>query len=119
MAQHFGDHQPETVYSPERYASDLHGRGRTFVLQSPLGVPAVRMFTDDRERLGYMQVGDHREAIDLALSLNQALVQAKAAGARTSDVFDYWAQRATPTLGAGPVTVGDLELLSPTPGDTP
>lgn len=119
MSGHYGDIGPVPVYEPDRYASDLHGRGRWVVLQAPLGSAAVRLFTDDRDRLGYMQVGDQREAIDLAQTLNAALRGAKVAGAKATDVFDHWAAMALPTVGAGPVETGDLELLSPTPPTRP
>jgi hypothetical protein len=113
------DYKPTEVLAAPHYDATLEGRGRNVVLQSPLGVAAIRLYTDDRERLGFLYAGDHPEAIALGNALQQALMGAKAAGAEASVVFDYWAQRATPTVGAGPVETGDLELLSPTPRDTP
>ena len=113
------DYQPAEVRSAPHYDARLVGRGRNVVLQSPLGVPAVRLYTDDRATLGFLQVGEHPEAIHLVQGLSQALMGAKAAGSPTTAVFDWWAARATETIGAGPVETGDLELLSPTPATRP
>jgi hypothetical protein len=113
------DYKPSEVRSAPHYDATLVGRGRNVVLQSPLGVPAVRLYTDDRDVLGFLQVGEHPEAIHLVQGLSQALMGAKAAGAPASAVFDWWAARVTETIGAGAVETGDLELLSPTPATRP
>lgn len=113
------DYKPEAIRSARHYDGSLQGRGRSVVLSTPLGRPAVRLFTDDKDRLGYMQVSDHPEAIALAQTLAQALLGARYADATTTDVFDHWAQMEGPQIGAGEIVVGDLELLSPTPRDTP
>lgn len=113
MPQHIGDHLPEPVYQPEHYASDLHGHGRWVMLEAPPGTPAVRLFTDDHDRLGVMQVGTSQTAAHLVATLTTALRGAHKAGATTSDVFDYWAASSGPYVAAGEVVVGDLELLTP------
>lgn len=113
MAQHFGDHQPETVYQPAHYDGSLQGPGRWFTLEQPLGHPVATIYTDDQERLGFLQVGDDDTTILACEVLGDAFRGAAAVGASVTDVFDYWAGRATPVQGAGPVTQGSLENLTP------
>lgn len=113
MPQHFGDHVPETVYEPVQYDGSLQGLGRWFTLEMPLGHPVATIYTDDRERLGYLQAADDVEAIQACQALGDAFRGAAQVGASVTDVFDYWASRATPVQGAGPVSEGALENLTP------
>lgn len=111
--QHYGDHMPVATYAPAHFDSSLHGRGRWCDLAAPPGRDAVRIFTDDQDRLGMIQLSDTRESALLAATLGDAWRAAKAAGTPASVAFDYWADRAGQTVAAGPVQTGSLEMLSP------
>ena len=113
MAQHYGDHRPVTIYQPPHFDSTLHGQGRWFDLEHPLGRVVATIYTDDRERLGFLQRADDDLAIAVCQTLGAAFRGASKVSARTTDVFEYWAGRATQVQGAGPVRSGRLETLLP------
>lgn len=111
---HYGDHVARPVWEPKRYASDLGGQGRWCTLEAPLGHPVAILFTDDHERLGYLQVADDQAAVTFVEALQGGLLNAAAQGSPTTAVFDWWAGRASQALAAGQVHTGALADLATT-----
>lgn len=100
------------MWAPARYSTDLAGEGRWCILEAPLGHPCALLFTDDRERLGFLQADDDDQAMTFCQTLGSALRGAAAVGATTSDVFDYRAGRASQAVAARPVRTGPLQSLT-------
>lgn len=114
LGGHYGDHQPETVWSPRHYSADLAGQGRWVDLGRPAARPLVRLFTDDHDRLGFLYLDDSDEAATLGDTVGRGLRAAAALGTPTTVVFDHWAETATLALAAGQVRRGALaELVQP------
>lgn len=119
MGSSSDDWKPVPTYVPKTWKATAEGPGRAVTLQSPLGVDACRLYTDDRDVLWYVQTGEHREAVQLAQTLVSALMGAKYANAMASDVFDHWAGYAGPIVFAGTIETGELSTLLPSPPQGP
>jgi len=114
MPKQYGDPLWRTQWAPKQYAAGpLEGPGRWVTIQSPIGVPAAILWTDDREILAFRaaDMADNPDGPAMADTLGQALRSARAAGTPASSVFDWWAGQASMGLAAGAVTTGDLSEL--------
>lgn len=113
----YGEPLFRTEWEAPTYPSGpLVGAGRWVTIQAPLGAPAVLLWTNDQDVLGFRgaDLSVNPQGATLNDTLAQALRSAKAAGADVSAVFDYWAGRASLSSGAGPVQSGDLATITPT-----
>lgn len=120
VPKHYGDHQPQTVWAPPMYRSDLIGRGRWCRLyETGSGERIGVMWTNDRDVCAFWPADTDAGWAHGGLVLD-GLREGAAAGASTTRVFDYWAGLATQAINAGPVTSGALEAMpSPDEPDTP
>lgn len=113
--QHYGDLVLEPQRDVKRWDTTLEGPGRWVALEVPQGSPVGLLWTDGRDRLGFLPVTPQRnpQAPAFTQTIGDALRGARYAGARAADVFAWWAQRDGQSMAAGNVVEGDLETLQP------
>lgn len=95
-----------TVYAPAQYPGEKVGPGRWVTLTGPQGVIGDLWCSDTVEGIGFVPRSD--DGIRRVPEFYTAFSGAAGAGTPAREVFDYWADRASIAIAAGPVQTGDL-----------
>jgi hypothetical protein len=114
--RHVGDLSMVEARGVQHWDGSLQGPGRWVTLEAPLGEVVGVLFTDDRDRLGFLPVPPNRNphAPAFTNTITDALRRARYAGAKASDVFGWWAGQASVAVAAQPrIESGSLEDLRP------